>query len=210
VPDYAEVYYYVRHPNAKTLAGIWDRVIKAGEAAALGTGTTMVAEVMHGNHSLLPNEALAEAMHANLSQVGGVTYNKEEQAFAETLSESLGLEQNLLGSEQEIQPMRLVHGKGSTDVGDVSWVVPTTGLRTATWVPGTASHSWQAVAAGGTSIGTKGMEVAAKTLALTMARLLQDPELIKAARSEFDRRRGANFRYEALLGDREPPLDYRN
>ncbi len=210
VPDYAEVYYYVRHPNAKTLAGIWDRVIKAGEAAALGTGTTMVAEVMHGNHSLLPNEALAEAMHANLSQVGGVTYNKEEQAFAETLSESLGLEQNLLGSEQEIQPMRLVHGKGSTDVGDVSWVVPTTGLRTATWVPGTASHSWQAVAAGGTSIGTKGMEVAAKTLALTMARLLQDPDLIKAARSEFDRRRGANFRYEALLGDREPPLDYRN
>ena len=98
---------------------------------------------------------------------------------------------------------------GSTAVGDVSWQVPTAGLRTATWVPGTTPHSWQAIAAGGTSMGAKGMMVAAKTLALTVAQLFEEPDLRADARAEFDRRRGQDFKYEALLGDREPPLDYR-
>ena len=108
-----------------------------------------------------------------------------------------------------IQPMKMSSGMGSTDVGDVSWLVPTTGLRTATWVPGTAAHSWQAIAAGGTSIGGKGMLVAAKTLALTAVELFQDPQLVKAAREEMLQRRGPGFEYKALLGDRQPPLDYR-
>ena len=98
---------------------------------------------------------------------------------------------------------------GSTDVGDVSWVVPTVGLRTSTWVPGTAAHSWQAIAAGGTSIGTKGMRVAAKALSLTARDLFLNPQLVEAGRIEFELRRGANFRYKSLLGNREPPLDYR-
>ncbi|MFV0278515.1 MAG: amidohydrolase, partial [Parahaliea sp.] len=95
------------------------------------------------------------------------------------------------------------------DVGDVSWQVPTAEMRAATWVPGTAPHSWQAIAAGGMSIGHKGMMVAAKTMALTAADLYQDPALLRAAREEFESRRGKDFRYEALLGDRAPPLDYR-
>jgi aminobenzoyl-glutamate utilization protein B len=98
----------------------------------------------------------------------------------------------------------------STDVGDVSWVVPTTGLRAATWVPGTAAHSWQAVAAGGTSIGTKGMFVAARTLARTAIHLFEDPEIIGAAAADYRDRVGDDFRYEALLGDRPPALDYRS
>ena len=111
--------------------------------------------------------------------------------------------------EKQILRFELRQGMGSTDVGDVSWVVPTVGLRTSTWVPGTAPHSWQAIAAGGTSIGTKGMRVAAKALSLTARDLLLDPTLIEAGRREFDRRRGENFQYKALLGDREPPLAYR-
>ena len=67
---------------------------------------------------------------------------------------------------------------GSTDVADVSWVVPTVGFRAATWIPGTPSHSWQAVACGGTEIGTKGMMVAAKTLALTGIDLLTDKRIL--------------------------------
>jgi len=98
---------------------------------------------------------------------------------------------------------------GSTDVADVSWVVPTTGLRTATWVPGTAAHSWQAIAAGGTSIGTKGMPVAAKTLALTAIDLMTDPALRAAAKAEYEKRVGPDFVYVPLVGDRKPPLDYR-
>jgi aminobenzoyl-glutamate utilization protein B len=209
VPDFAEVYYYVRHPNALVLAGIWDRVIAAAEGAAKGTGTKLEYEVIHGNHSLLPNETLAGAMHANLTKVGGVQYSKEEQRFAEKISTTLGLTEDKSGEQEQIMPLMMSGGMGSTDVGDVSWLVPTTGLSTATWVPGTAAHSWQAIAAGGTSIGGKGMIVAAKTLALTIVELLQSPELVVAARDEMKERRGDDFVYKALLGDRAPPLDYR-
>ena len=78
--------------------------------------------------------------------------------------------------------------KGSTDVGDVSWVVPTTGVRTACWVPGTPAHSWQATAAGGTTIGQKGMMLAAQTLAATAWDLLREPSLIEEAKREHRRR----------------------
>ena len=209
VPDYAQVYYYVRHPDARALLRIWDRVKAVSEAAAIGTGTEVHVEVMHGNHSLLPNETLAKVMHANLSQVGGVVYTKEEKEFARLISSSFLDVKNYSELESKVLPMKMENGRGSTDVGDVSWNVPTTGLRTATWVPGTASHSWQAIAAGGFTIGEKGMQVAAKTLALTVIDLLRNPRLIRTAEQEFEDRRGANFEYVPLLGDRNPPLDYR-
>ena len=209
VPDYAQVYYYVRHPDADTLLMIWDRVISVSEAAAKGTGTEVHAKVMHGNHSLLPNETLAKVMHANLSMVGGVVYSEEEKEFARRVSSSFLDATNFSGLESKVLPMKMDNGQGSTDVGDVSWNVPTTGLRTATWVPGTASHSWQAIAAGGYTIGAKGMQVAAKTLALTVIDLLRNPKLISTAKQEFKDRRGHDFKYVPLLGDRNPPLDYR-
>jgi aminobenzoyl-glutamate utilization protein B len=209
VPDYAEAYYYVRHPDAQTLLEIWQRVLDVAAGAALGTGTSLEVEVMHGNHSLLPNETLAAVMHANLTRVGGVQYNAAEQAYARQITATLNLDDDKAGTENTIQPMKMSGGMGSTDVGDVSWQVPTTGLRTATWVPGTAAHSWQAIAAGGTSIGSKGMLVAAKTLALTAAQLFQDPALVAAAREEMLQRRGPDFVYQALLGERQPPLEYR-
>jgi len=114
-----------------------------------------------------------------------------------------------LGSETEIQEFKLNSIRSSTDVGDVTWLVPTAGLYTACWVPGTSAHTWQGVAAGGTSIGHKGMIHAAKTLAMTAADLLGNPELIKKAREEWKDKRGENFKYSPLLGDRDPPLDYR-
>ena len=210
VPNAAEVYYYVRHPEAKSLEGIWERVVAASKGAAEGTGTEVEHEVIHGLHRLLPNEALAEVMDKNLRKVGGVEYSPEEKAFAEEIRKSFASPSIDLGSEATIQPMGFKSGGGSTDVGDVSWVVPTAGLNTATWVPGTSAHSWQAIAAGGTGIGHKGMIVAAKTLALTAIDLLEDEKLIESAREEFERLRGPDFEYYSLLGDRKPPLDYRN
>ena len=94
-------------------------------------------------------------------------------------------------------------------MGDISWVLPTAGLSTATWVPGTSAHSWQAVAAGGIGIESKGMIVAAKTLALTAIELFGRPDVIAAAWEELAERRGADFEYVSPLGDRKPPLDYR-
>jgi aminobenzoyl-glutamate utilization protein B len=100
-------------------------------------------------------------------------------------------------------------GGGSTDVGDVSYAVPTVGMEAATWVPGTPAHRWQATACGGTEIGTKGMMVAAKTMALTAIDLYTDPSLIARAKEEFTKNKG-DYQYKALLGDRKPALNYRD
>jgi len=210
VPETAQVYYYVRHPEAHTAVSLFERVVRAAEAAALGTDTTMTYEVMHGNYPLLPNETLAQLVDDNLRSLGGFTYDADELEFAaklrETLPDSAGTP---VGSTRDVQPFEFKQGMGSTDVGDISWLVPTVGFTTATWVPGTPAHSWQAVAAGGTSIGHKGMLLAAELLAETAVDLIDDPALIEQARDELEQRRGADFEYEALLGDREPPLDYR-
>ena len=211
VPANAEVFYYVRHPEAAQVKNIFERVVKAAEGAAMGTGTKMEYEVIHGLYNVLPNEALSEAMYQNLQLVGGVKYDQEERAFAQQIADSFAFVEADINTANMIEPYRVIlKGRGgSTDVGDVSWVVPTAGMRSATWVPGTSAHTWQAVAAGGTSIGTKGMMVAAKTITLTAIDLFKRPALLKRASLELAEKRGANFVYEPLLGDREPPLNYR-
>lgn len=209
VPEKAQVYYYVRHPEAETAVAIFERVVTAAEAGALGTGTRMDYEVMHGNYPLLPNDVLGRLMDENLRVLGGIAYDSDEQRFAEEIRSSLSGDMPPIESVEQVQPFVFRQNMGSTDVGDVSWNVPTAGFGTATWVPGTPAHSWQAVAAGGTSIGHKGMLLAARLLAVTAADLYQMPELLAAARDEFEARRGADFRYQALLGDRDPPLNYR-
>jgi aminobenzoyl-glutamate utilization protein B len=208
VPDFAEVFYYVRHEQVAILETIWKRVEKAAKGAALGTGTRMEYEIIHGNHPVLPNESLSDLMHKNLAIVGGIQYNAREKTFARAIQKTFGKAAGF-GKERKVQEFKFNKGKGSTDVGDVSWTAPTAGMSAATWVPGTAPHTWQAVAAGGMSIGMKGMMVAAKTLALTAADLFSDPGHIKAAKKEFQKRRGPDFKYFPLLGKRSPPLDYR-
>lgn len=208
VPGDAEVFYYVRHPDPAELKKIWARVVAASEGAAQGTGTTVEHEIIHGVNSLLPNEALSRQLYANLERIGGVEYDETELAFARELAKSLEAPARAIGSEKVVQPFGLELSSSSTDVGDVSWVVPTTGVRTATWVPGTPPHSWQAVAAGGTSIGIKGMQQAAKVLAATAVDLFLDAGLVAEAKAEHARRREGKP-YESLIGDRSPPLDYR-
>jgi len=209
VPERAQVYYYVRHPQPDQVLGLFERVVDAAEAAALGTGTRVDHEVMHGNYPVLPNDVLARLVHENLERLGGIEYDAAEEAFARELRETLDGSLPPLSAAGEVQPFGFRRSSGSTDVGDVSWAVATVGCGTATWVPGTPAHSWQAVAAGGTSIGNKGMLLAARLLAVTAVDLVEQPELRAAARDEFEGRRGADFEYRALLGDRDPPLDYR-
>ncbi len=212
VPAFAEAFYYVRHPEMEHVKSIFERVVKAAEGAALGTGVRMEYEVIHGIYNLLPNATLGEVIQNKLEIVGGVIYNEEEKKFAEELMKTYNPEGATIASAAVVEPFRLEEKGvgGSTDVGDVSWMVPTAGLTSATWAPGTSAHSWQAVAAGGTTIGQKGMMVAAKTLALAVQELFQDPEKAARAKTELLNRRGADFRYESLVGDRKPPLNYRN
>lgn len=209
VPDFAEVFYYVRHPDPEGVEQIWERLENAARGAAMGTGTEVEWEVIHGNNPLLVNETLAKMMDAKLRMVGGVNYTAEERAWAQELQKSLGDAAKPLASAGQIGAYEKSLGYGSTDVGDVSWATPTVGVRTAAWVPGTSAHSWQAVAASGHSIGHKGAQVAAKAMAMMAAELYTNPELRAAARAEFDAARGEDYEYRSLLGDRDPPLDYR-
>jgi aminobenzoyl-glutamate utilization protein B len=95
----------------------------------------------------------------------------------------------------------------STDVGDVSWNVPTVNFTTATFVPGTAPHTWQSAACAGTSIGRKGMLVAARTLALSVLELLEKPQEIEAAKADFEKRKAGRSWVTRIASDAKPPLD---
>ncbi len=211
VPDFAEVYYYVRHPKRDQVKQIFERVVTAAKAAAMGTETRMDYEIIGGTHDLLLNKTLGEAMQKNLEKVGGVKYTAEEIEFAKKIQSSFTYKAPAISQSDSIAPLKIETdaGGGSTDVGDVSYAVPTVGLRAATWVPGTPAHSWQAVACGGTEIGTKGMMVAAKTMALTAIDLFTDPSLIQKSKDEFLKVKG-DYKYEALLGNRKPALNYRD
>jgi len=210
VPDEAEVYYYVRHPKRQMVEKLFNRVVKAAKGAAMGTETTVSFEVIHGNYSLMPNDTLQKIMHEKLSARGGITYSSKENKFANTIYKTLLSPTAQVGDQEKVLSYKPTHGHGSTDVGDVSWLVPTAGLRISTWVPGTAAHSWQAVAAGGTTIGLKGTKLAAEILSETAIEIYLDPSIASKAKQELEKRVGEGFNYVPLLGDRKPPLDYRN
>jgi aminobenzoyl-glutamate utilization protein B len=211
VPDFAEVYYYARHPEMPMLDNVWARIVKCAEAGALATESRMEIELVNSVYNLLPNDALTTLFDRNLRRVGGVKYSAEEQAFAEKLRQTFPTEGALpLGSQEQIQSVEEGYSSGSTDVADVSWIVPTAQFNTATYVPGTPGHSWQSTACAGSSIGRKGMMVAAKTLALTAVDLLTDPKQVEAARASFNKRR-AGYEYRSRIpANQKPPLTYRD
>ena len=210
VPAYAEAYYYVRHNDPEIVRDVLERVKKAAEGAAIGTETRVEFEAIGGVFSMLHNETLMHVMDRNLRSVGGISWTEEEKALAREIQKTLTTQEDL-SSVERIEAAALGGDfGGSTDVSDVSWVTPTVGLSTATFVPGSAGHSWQNVVAAGSTIGLKGAHLATKTLALTTAELFQSPEIIAEATAEFERRRGPDFKYRALLGDRTPALNYRD
>jgi len=214
VPDFAEVWYTIRHRNRNEVTRIFDWVVQIANGAAMGTQTKVDYEVLSGEYETLPNKALAIALQKNLEKAGGVNYTPAETEFAKKIQATYGYKVPPVEAAARVAPLLLENINtvfyASTDVGDVSWTVPTIGMSAATWVPGTPPHSWQAVACGGTAIGFKGMMVAAKTMALTGLDLLTDKALLENAKKEFNEARGADFKYKAILGDRKPPLNYRD
>jgi aminobenzoyl-glutamate utilization protein B len=212
VPDYAKVSYYIRSPRRDVLKELTEWIGQAAEGAARGTQTTVSHEIISGFYELLGNRRLQELVQQKLELTGGVIYDERERAFAREIVKGLNLNDSILAGAARVQPLRdeqPSQGGGSTDVGDVSWNVPTVSFNTAVFVPGSAGHSWQNAAACGTTIGTKGLINAAKVFALTAIDLYSNPRLVKEVRQEFERRRGADFRYVPLLGGRPPALDYR-
>jgi aminobenzoyl-glutamate utilization protein B len=213
VPDTAELYLYARNPQLAVLSGIWDRILKIGQGAALMTDTTLEVKDISGDANLLPNDALGKVAQRNLEEVGGFHYTPEEKHFAEELQKSLppgGAGD--LDSTAIIKPLKRPDPNepaASTDAGDVSWNVPTIGFGTATFVPGVVAHTWQAAACAGMSIGQRGMVNAAKVLALTGADLFSNPQLVADAKADFKRELAGKSYQSVIPEGQKPPIEYR-
>jgi aminobenzoyl-glutamate utilization protein B len=218
VPPTASVEYTIRAPKRDQVERMTDRVRNIAEGAALMTDTEVEERQLGAMYGVLPNDTLADAIHRNMTETDGMHFDEEQLELARDLRESLGDVSAAVETLPEghrtaaadaamyTEPVD-VEGGGvgmySTDSGDVSWTVPLGRFRAATWPLGTPPHSWQAVAASG-SIGIEGGLFAAKVIGGTLYDLLDDEELLAAARDEFETKTDG-FEYESpLLPDTMP------
>ena len=209
VPDFAEVYYYIRHPDGDVVRQLYERLVLCAKAGALATETRLEIRFEGGIREILPNNALSQVTLQNLNEICDLEYDSAETEFALKLQATLNSPAPL-DSIHKIEDRSGTIGKGSTDVGDVSWLVPTTGFTAACWVPGTPAHSWQAVAAGGSSIGRKGLNLAARVLAASAWDFFTQPSLLREGKREHDRRVGERAYQSLMVKGQKPSLDYRN
>jgi len=214
VPDTAELYLYARNPTLNVLSGVWDRILKIAQGAAMMTETTLEIKEIGGDANIIPNDALAPVAQKDLEEVGGYKYSAEEKHFAEELQKSLPPEAaGDLDSTATVRPFQRPDPNApaaSTDAGDVSWNVPTIGFGGATFVPGVGAHTWQAAACAGMSIGQKGMVVAAKALAAMGQDLFTNPQLVADAKADFAKQLNGKA-YKSVIPDgQKPPLNYRD
>ncbi len=206
VPDYSRIWTRVRDTRREGMEEVWKRVEKIAEGAAIMANVEYEIKLVSGIHEVLVNRTGGARLQKNLEYLGKITYTEEELTFAKKIQEATGKPE--VGMDMEIRPLEetLEHPMGgSTDVGDVSFVVPTIRLGATVAPKGTPWHSWAVVACGGMSIGHKGMIYAAKALSMTMVDLFEDEELRKKVKEEFNTRKG-DYTYKALIPEGPPPL----
>ena len=208
----AQVLYMVRSIWAKEAVALQERVDRIALAAYMMTDTTMEKKFIDGCSNTVPNKVLEKLLWENFSQVEMPEYTEEEIAYAQALCDSVEMKDNKLpgdfteDSEElyEFVDKASEHGTkaindflipyfysehprmGSTDVGDVSWLVPTAQINTATYPSKAPGHSWQNVSCGRTSIAHKAMLMAGKVLAAAAVDLMEKPEVLQAARDEYE------------------------
>jgi aminobenzoyl-glutamate utilization protein B len=198
VPPVAEVWYYIRANDFNDVVDYFGWVKQIAEGAAQMTQTQLTAvEVQSEMHQLFPVRALAEAVHNNLTAVGPPKWDELERDFARKTQAAFGSNQgrsydNEIALHAAVEPLaeRLSEPRASTDQADISWFVPTGGLRVAAFGYGLPIHSWPVVAATGTSIGTKALVVAGKALAATAVDLYTDPALLARVKADWRQTRG--------------------
>lgn len=208
VPDYAKIWTRVRDTKRDGMEKVWKQVERIAEGASMMANVDFKISLISGVHEVLVNRKGGAVLQANLETLGAIEYTEGEQDFAKKIQEATDSE--ILGIESKIEPMEETlenPGGGSTDVGDVSWVVPTIRLRATTAPKGTPWHSWAVVACGGMSIGHKGMAYAAKALSMTMIDLYEDENLRAEIKAEFKERKG-DYIYKGIVPPGPPPLDF--
>ena len=210
VPDYAKIWTRVRDTNREGMEKVWKQVERIAEGASIMANVDYEINLVSGVHEVLVNRTGAAALQSNLEYLGPISYTDEEQDFAKEIQASTNSE--IVGIESEINPMEETLENpmgGSTDVGDVSYVVPTIRLSATTAPKGTPWHSWAVVACSGMSIGHKGMVYAAKALSMTMVDLFEEEKLREEIKEEFKERKG-DYEYKGIVPDGPPPVDAAN
>ena len=210
VPARAESTYFVRNVDLNELRSVQARLESAAKGAAVATGTTVSEELVSGVYPLLINDTLNQLVYANLNaDLPELSWTEDETRYAKAVQAALGATspRGYVGGSEPLEPTAR-YAPGSTDVGDISYTVPTVGLTIETWPSGTPAHTWASTGASGASIGTKGAVMAAKVLAASAVQLMGSPTVIADAKAELRRKQGDNFSYTALLGDRAPSLNY--
>lgn len=193
VPPTATVWYFCRADDHQDVEHNFRWLQDIAQGAALMTRTKLSVQIDTDCHEIIPNMPLSQLIERNMLRIGPPTFSDEEKAFAtklqQPLIEEFGAKFDLLLREEVAKIAAGVEAsKGSTDVGDVSWFVPTGGLRTVCFAADSPGHSWQNVAAIGSSIGEKGTIYAAKSLAATAIDLLEHPAYLDAARADWKER----------------------
>jgi len=208
VPDYAKLWVRVRDRDRAGMDPVYKRVQATAEGAAIMANVDYKVTLISGVHEILPNRTGGAALQTNLEALGGISYTEEEEAFAKEIQAATG--KPTVGMDGEVRPLRETAENpdgGSTDVGDVSYNVPTVRLTAPIAGKDVPWHSWAVVASGGMSIGHKGLVYASKALAMTMVDLYENPELVAAIKAEFRERKG-DYDYEGILPPGPPPLDF--
>jgi aminobenzoyl-glutamate utilization protein B len=204
IPEHAKVWLWARDWKRAEVEDLVARVRKLAEGAALMTETTSSVTVQGGSWEMLTIVSGARLLDANLRWLGPPSYTDQEQTFARAIQRASGVPET--GMDTSIRPLENQEEEGgSTDVGDVSWVVPTLHLTVATAPAEAPWHAWPVVAAAGMSIGHKGLTLAAKVLAATMVDLYERPEALAAVRAEFEQKKG-DVVFKAYLPDGPPPI----
>ena len=208
VPDYAKLWVRVRDRDRAGMDPVYKRVEAMAEGAAIMANVDYRVTLISGVHEILPNRTGGAALQANLEALGGISYSDEEEAFAKDIQAANG--KPTVGMDGEVRPLRETQENpegGSTDVGDVSYNVPTISLSAPIAGKDVPWHSWAVVASGGMSIGHKGLVYASKALAMTMVDLYENPDLVEAIKAEFRERKG-DYVYEGIVPPGPPPLDF--
>jgi len=204
VPEYAKLWCWVRDVNRDGMEEVFQRVKKIAEGGAMMAGVESKLTVQSGDYERLVNTSGQKLLNANLQWLGAIEYTPEEEAFARKIQKATGVpEKGINGVPQPLEG-QLFTG-GSTDVGDVSWNVPTIHLTATTAPIATPWHAWPVVACGGMSIGHKGMVYAAKALAATIVDLFEDPAARDAMTREF-KEQTAGHTYKGYIPDGPPPV----
>lgn len=203
VPPECTVWYYIRAPKRSTVDEVYRWLCDCAKGAALMTQTTFDIEFLTGCNSVVPNNVLEKIMHQACKDVGAPMFTKQDHEFAERLARTypdiLARTRDTMKKEYGadgdskflcdvvIDPVieNRSFAPGSTDVGDVSRIVPTYQIYVAGQGLGSPGHSWQMTAYSGSHVGFAGMLCAAKILGLSGLRLLENPDLVKAAWEDF-------------------------